>query len=236
MAPTKAREPEKGREQERFGRISRREFLKDAGLVVGGTAVGSLAFTSACKSGNSVQTVTVANPVVTTVSGVPITALAETSPSLSLNINGHTYQTEFEPHWTLVRVLQSQLGLTGTKKGCDIGACGACTVIMDGRPVLSCMLLAVECQGKAITTIEGLAAAGDPLIDNLVVADYLQCGFCIPGTTMTCKALLNRIPNPTTADIQAALAGCVTMVGGTTTVSVAEELAREPTTLVTTRR
>ena len=126
---------------------------------------------------------------------------------IRLTINGKAYQLRVEPEWTLHYLIHDQLGLTGTKMFCDRGACGSCTVILDGRPVLSCMTLAIECDGKSIETIEGIAATRHPLIDAYIKHHALQCGYCTPGFIVTAKALLDRDPIPTEDEIKEALAG-----------------------------
>ena len=103
--------------------------------------------------------------------------------------------------------MTDKLGLTGTKEFCAEGACGACSVIMDGRPVLSCMMLAIECDGAAIETIEGIARANHPLIDAYIKYSCMQCGFCTPGFIVTAKALLDRNPDPTVDEIKEAMVG-----------------------------
>ncbi len=132
-----------------------------------------------------------------------------------LHINGRDCQVLVEPHWTLHRALQYRLGLTGTKHMCDRGVCGACTVIMDGRAVLACTTLALECEGKSIMTIEGIAAdpKWKPLIDAYCKWDAMQCGYCTPGFLVTAKALLDRNPHPTEAEIREALAGNICICG-----------------------
>jgi aerobic-type carbon monoxide dehydrogenase small subunit (CoxS/CutS family) len=104
-------------------------------------------------------------------------------------------------------VLAERLGLTGTKEFCGEGACGACTVIIEGRPVLSCMILAVECAGKRVETIEGISKANHPLVEAYVKHSCMQCGFCTPGFIVTAKALLDRNPEPTVDEIKEAMAG-----------------------------
>ena len=115
------------------------------------------------------------------------------------------------PSHTLAQTLRETLGLTGTKIGCDEGACGACTVLMDGQPVLSCMILTVECEGRNILTIEGLADSKTgqlhPLQQAFIDHTAFQCGFCTPGIIMSAKALIDRNPCPTEQDIKEALAG-----------------------------
>jgi aerobic-type carbon monoxide dehydrogenase small subunit (CoxS/CutS family) len=126
---------------------------------------------------------------------------------ITLTVNGEQYHVVVEPQWTLQYVLMDKLGLTGTKEFCAEGACGACSVILDGRPVLSCMLLAIECDGAAIETVEGIAKAGHPLIAAYVKYSCMQCGFCTPGFIVTAKALLDRNPDPTMDEIKEAMVG-----------------------------
>ena len=126
---------------------------------------------------------------------------------ITLTINGQVYQVQVEPQWTLNYLLHDRLGLTSPKMFCDRGACGSCTVIMEGRPILSCMSLAIECDGKKIETAEGIADAGHPLIESYVKHHCMQCGYCTPGFVTTAKALLDRIPNPTEEEIIDALGG-----------------------------
>lgn len=141
---------------------------------------------------------------------------AEIPPvKVTLRLNGRSCEVLIAPHWTLKRTLQFRLNLTGAKHMCDKGVCGSCTVIMDGRPVLSCQTLAVECEGKEIETIEGIAsdAKWKPLIDAYCRWDAMQCGYCTPGFLVTAKALLDRNPNPTEQEIKEALAGNICICG-----------------------
>ncbi len=128
---------------------------------------------------------------------------------VSLTVNGQLRTVAAKPGTTLQRVLRSELGLTGTKNGCEIGDCGACTVIMDDRPVTACLVLAAEAAGSEITTIEGLSQGGElhPLQKSFIKHGALQCGFCTPGMIMAAKALIDRNPNPSRAEILAALGG-----------------------------
>ena len=126
---------------------------------------------------------------------------------IRLTINGQPYQLHVEPEWTLYHLVHDRLGLIGTKMFCDRGACGSCTVILDRRPVLSCMILAIECNSKTIETIEGIAVDGHPLIDAYIKHHALQCGYCTPGFIVTAKALLAHNPDPTEDEIKEALAG-----------------------------
>jgi aerobic-type carbon monoxide dehydrogenase small subunit (CoxS/CutS family) len=126
---------------------------------------------------------------------------------IQFTINMQAYQLYVEPEWTLYYVIHDRLGMTGTKMFCDRGACGSCTIILDGRPVLSCMTLAIECDGKTVETIEGISANHHPLIDAYIKHHALQCGYCTPGFIVTAKALLDHNPNPTEDEIKEALAG-----------------------------
>jgi carbon-monoxide dehydrogenase small subunit len=128
---------------------------------------------------------------------------------LELKVNGEDYTLEVEPHRMLLEVIRDDLGLTGTKLGCGGGECGACTVILDGKAVKSCLMLALDAEGKEIWTIEGLAKGGElhPLQQAFVERGAIQCGFCTPGMIMASKALLDENPRPTEQDIKDALAG-----------------------------
>lgn len=128
---------------------------------------------------------------------------------ITLNINGDQYNAHVTPTRTLVDVLRDDLSLTGTKKGCGAGECGACTVLMDGKPVDSCMVLAVQAQGKKITTIEGLAKNNelDRIQKSFVEHGAIQCGYCSPGFIMTTKALLDNNQSPTEEEIHTAISG-----------------------------
>ena len=139
--------------------------------------------------------------------------LGESINILKCTVNGSEYKLLIEPNWTLSYVLRDKMGLTGTKIACEQGACGACTVIMDGRPILSCMTLAIECEGKNIETIEGVAKKNHPILDAWVNTESVQCGFCTPGAIMNAKALLDKNPNPSDAEIKNALAGNVCRCG-----------------------
>jgi len=128
---------------------------------------------------------------------------------ITLRVNGEEYELEIEPHRTLVEVLREQLGYTGAKKSCNEGECGACTVIMDGKPVASCLVLALDAHGKEIVTIEGLAKGEQlhPLQVAFVRHGGIQCGFCTPGMIMSAKALLDQNPMPNAAEVRRAISG-----------------------------
>lgn len=133
--------------------------------------------------------------------------LPEPEGMIKLTINGQKYKIRVEPEWTLYYLIHDKLGLTGTKLMCDHGACGSCTVIMNGRAILSCMTLAIECHGKQIETVEGIAAANHPLIEEYVKHHCMQCGYCTPGFVVAAKALLDKNPHPTEGEVREALAG-----------------------------
>lgn len=127
---------------------------------------------------------------------------------VNLTVNGRPHEIQVNPGWTLWYLLRDKLGITSPKDMCNgYGACGSCTVIMNGRPILSCMTLAVECSGANIETAEGIADAGHPLIEAYTELYAMQCGYCTPGFLVTAKALLDRNPRPTEADIRDALGG-----------------------------
>jgi xanthine dehydrogenase YagT iron-sulfur-binding subunit len=260
--------PEK--EKETKGQISRRQFLKSAGIVVGGTAVGSSILISACSGGDTTvtktSTVTATDTVNVTTSvakfvcpydslefdtfaalqshvelehgaGSPVTkyvcpyddqefdTLAALKAHLdaqhvnvggggvegmvALNINGKVQNLKVDPEWSLAFVLREKLGLTGTKVGCDRGECGTCTVLVDGEAMYACMMLAAECEGLTITTIEGLADGATLHHVQQVFLDRatFQCGYCTPGNIMSTVALLAKNPNPTRTEVKEALAG-----------------------------
>lgn len=134
-------------------------------------------------------------------------SLPEPEGTIHITLNGRPYKLQVEPDWTLHYLLHDKLGLTGTKLMCDRGACGSCTVIVNGRPILSCMTLAIECDGNEIETVEGIAAAHHPLIEEYVKHHCMQCGYCTPGFVVTAKAFLDRNPDPTEKDIREALGG-----------------------------
>lgn len=129
--------------------------------------------------------------------------------SIELRVNGEIYEVSVRPNETLLDVLRDKIGLTGTKKGCDTGQCGACTVLLDGKPVPSCLMLAVDAKDKDILTIEGLADNGrlHPLQEAFVKEGAVQCGYCTPAMILSAKALLDTNPKPTELEIKEAIAG-----------------------------
>lgn len=148
-------------------------------------------------------------PVVVEVEKPPPPAPPEYSKPITLTVNGEKYSLRVGNNWTLAETLREKLGLVGTKIGCGRGTCGACTVIVDGRAAFSCLMLAVEAEGKDIETIEGLSdeITLHPLQQSFLERHAFQCGFCTPGTIMSAKALLDRKPSPTLEEVKEALSG-----------------------------
>lgn len=137
--------------------------------------------------------------------------MKEDSPELivQLVVNDRPYRVEVAPQTTLLQLIRDHLGLTGTKEGCGKGQCGACTVLMDGQPVNSCLILAVQAQGHQIVTIEGLEQDGelDPVQQAFIDEGAVQCGFCTPGLVLSARALLDRLPHPDEGQIKEAISG-----------------------------
>ena len=146
---------------------------------------------------------------------------------LSLRVNGEAREVWAPVHKTLLEVLREEMGLTGTKHGCELGECGTCTVLVDGVPVLSCLALPVECQDREILTVEGMAEDGrlHPLQQAFAELGAAQCGYCTPGILLTSQALLAETPKPTRDEIKEALAGNLCRCTGYTKVLDAVELA-----------
>jgi aerobic-type carbon monoxide dehydrogenase small subunit (CoxS/CutS family) len=128
---------------------------------------------------------------------------------ISLRVNGINYRVDIDPWRTLVEVLRENLGLTGTKISCNEGECGACTVLMDGSPVASCLVLAIDAQGKEIVTIEGLSEGEKlhPIQEAFLKNGAIQCGYCTPGMVMSAKTLLDNNPHPTALEVRKAISG-----------------------------
>ena len=187
------------KEKDQGSGLSRRDFLKVSGI--------------------SLSVPLIIGHRVVNVAGQEVKLYGPSKVPISLSINAKKYSAEVEPRVTLLETLRHELDLTGAKRVCDRGTCGACTVIMDGKPVYSCSVLAIEAQGKAITTVEGLAQ-GDklhPVQQAFIDNDGQQCGFCTPGFVVACKAFLDKNPNPTPEQVQKGLGGnlcrCGTYIG-----------------------
>ena len=181
--------------------LSRRSFLKTTGAAVSAGVVG----------GGAAEMLSAQAP--------PKKIVGPGEVAITLRINGTARNLSVEPRVTLLDALRDRLDLTGAKKVCDRGTCGACTVLVDGKAVYSCSMLAIEAQGREILTIEGIAREGElhPISAAFVENDAQQCGFCTPGFVMTCKAFLDKTPNPTEAQAKKALGGnlcrCGTYIG-----------------------
>ncbi len=146
---------------------------------------------------------------------------------LALTVNGEPAGVSFAPYKTLLEVLREDLNLCGTKHGCELGECGACAVLLDGQPVLSCLVLGVECEGRDVLTVEGLVTDGrlHPLQDTFADLGAAQCGYCTPGFLVTAKALLDANASPTRDEIREALAGCLCRCTGYQQIFEAVEAA-----------
>ncbi len=178
-------------QDERCSALSRRDFFRRG--ATGAVSAGLL----------SKQVVTAPK------AATNVEILGPNSVPLTLHINGGTHQVQIEPRVTLLDALRNQLDLTGAKKVCDRATCGSCTVILDGKPVYACSVLAIEAEGKPIETIEGLGSPQHlhPLQAAFVENDAQQCGFCTPGFVMACKAFLDQNPRPSVQEIESGLGG-----------------------------
>ena len=129
--------------------------------------------------------------------------------TIKFSLNGASVEVSVPPHWTLLRLLREKLGLTGTKEGCGIGECGACTVLIDGAPVHACLVLTPKVEGREVQTIEGLGTRESlhPLQQSFIEHGGVQCGFCTPGMLMSSKALLEKNPHPTKEEVKEAISG-----------------------------
>jgi aerobic-type carbon monoxide dehydrogenase small subunit (CoxS/CutS family) len=134
---------------------------------------------------------------------------SEKTAKIRITLNGEGVDVSFSPYKTLLEILREDLGHTGTKHGCELGECGACAVILDGKPVLSCLVLAVECDGREVETVEGLVSDGNlhPLQEAFADLGGAQCGYCTPGILLTAKSLLDENPHPSRDQIREALSG-----------------------------
>lgn len=146
---------------------------------------------------------------------------------IQLNINGEPVEVAFAPHKTLLEVLREDLALTGTKHGCELGECGVCTVLIDGQPMLSCLFLGLDVEGREVTTIEGMAEGGQlhPLQETFADLGAAQCGYCTPGFLLVAKELLEKNPSPGREEVQEALAGNLCRCTGYIKIYEAVELA-----------
>ena len=178
------------REREKASGVSRREFLKISGIAAASVPL-------------------VAGPAVLTVAGQEVEIHGPGKAAVTLTVNGKNYSANLEPRVTLLEALREDFEITGPKRVCDRGACGACTVLLGNKPVYSCSILAIEAQGKPIVTVEGLMQGEqlDPVQAAFVENDAQQCGFCTPGFVVATKAFLDKHPNPTREQIHRGLGG-----------------------------
>ena len=154
-------------------------------------------------------------------------ALPDSKTKIALDVNGEPVEVAFAPHKTLLELLREDLGLTGTKHGCELGECGTCTVLVDGKPVLSCLVLGLACAGRRVKTVEGMAAGGrlHPLQDAFAELGAAQCGYCTPAFLLAAEALLAANPRPARDDIKQALSGNLCRCTGYIKIYQAVELA-----------
>lgn len=180
--------------------LSRRSFLKGAGGVLSAAAVGTAAAPTEGQAAAAESGIVVRDGIRT---------YAATGAKIALRVNGKAVEADVTPSMTLLDVLREKLDLTGAKEVCGRGACGACTVMIDGRAVNGCMTLAIDAVGSEITTVEGLAKDDrlDPVQQAFVDNDACQCGYCIPGFVVRTRAFLNENPKPTVDEIKAGLSG-----------------------------
>src|SRR5207249_764377 len=153
--------------------------------------------------------------------------MPDAKTKIALELNGEPVEVAFAPHKTLLEVLREDVGLTGTKHGCELGECGTCAVLVDGKPVLSCLYLGLECAGRRVETVEGMATAAGlhPLQKAFADLGAAQCGYCTPGILLTAKALLDANASPTLDEIKEALAGNLCRCTGYIKIFEAVELA-----------
>jgi len=202
--------------------ITRRGFLKDSGFIVGGVTITTAGLLSSrdCEAASptvpcSKYICPVCKNESESLEDLQSHFMAEHGEALinnglktvKLKVNGQPFEIKVKPSQTLYEIIHDDLGFTGVKVSCDRGACGFCTVIVDGRPILSCMTLAIDCDGANIETIEGIAHENHPIIESWIKHEGMQCGFCTSAVILTAKNLLDRNPKPTEDEIREALSG-----------------------------
>jgi xanthine dehydrogenase YagT iron-sulfur-binding subunit len=202
---------EESRQLEEVGRITRRDFLSDSVLV-----------------GAALSTQTLGSSTARAVEPLASVGPAVSAHPVELLVNGETRAVRLEPRVTLLDALREHLGLTGTKKGCDLGQCGACTVLIDGRRVNACLTLAVMQQGKRITTVEGLASGADlhPMQQAFLSHDGFQCGYCTPGQIMSALGMLNEPWGSEDDDVREGMSGNIFRCGAYSNITAAVQSVR----------
>lgn len=200
-------DPQRGYELVDSYKVSRREFLQGVSGVLVGAALGGGAIAEQTAKKRKLA----GKPKASTTSKTPRSEIqgSKREIPITLKVNGKEYRLRLEPRVTLLDTLRERLKLTGAKRVCDRGSCGCCTVLLDGKPVYSCMMLAVDAQVHEIVTVEGIASPEQlhPLQRAFVEQDALMCGFCTPGFVMALYALLQRHPNPTETQVKEAIRG-----------------------------
>ncbi len=216
-----AEEEKKGKK----GGISRRDFIKGTGLAVGGVAISSTVLGVACGTPAAPTTnVTPGTPTPTPGTPAPTPKPVEIIKApegvVTLNVNGQKVVMEVKPEWSLAFVLREKLGLVGLKVGCDRAECGACNIMVDGRQHLACSMLAIESEGRAIVTLEGLATGPNlhPVQKLFLENSTFQCGYCTPGMIISAVALLSKTPKPTLDQARQAIAGNLCYCGDYTRI------------------
>ena len=215
--------------------VSRRDFIKGTGLVVGGVAISSTVLGVACNPKEIIkevpgQTVIKEVPGQTVVKEVPGQTVVKEVPGqtvikapegvVTLTVNNQKYVLAVQPEWSLAFVLREKLGLVGLKVGCDRGECGTCSIVVDGRQHLACAMMAIESEGINIVTIEGLTNGPNlhPVQKLFLENNAFQCGYCTPGMIMSSVALLDKTPKPTLNQVQEALSGNLCYCGDYTRI------------------
>ena len=233
--PLEQTEQDKPEEEIQPFRMSRRDFLIGAGsgAVVGAAVAGGAV--SVLRPQSPAAPAAVVREEVSPAAKIPA-EIAEAQPTrfrqIALNVNGQEHDLVVDVRWSLLEVLRNQLGMTGTKRGCDRSECGACTVLLDGKPVNSCTILAARVAGKQVLTVEGLSNASSyeqlhPVQRAFYDTGGYMCGFCTPGMMLSTQALLDSNPNPTEQEIRHALSGNICRCTGYTKVVKSVQVAAE---------
>jgi len=205
--------------------ISRRDFIKGTGLAVGGVAISSTVLGTACGTPAATTTPNTSTTKPTPTPGTPapvkpVEIIRAPEGVVSLNVNGQKIVMEVKPEWSLAFVLREKLGLVALKVGCDRGECGACNILVDGKPHLACTMMAIESGDRTIVTLEGLASGPNlhPVQKLFLDNSTFQCGYCTPGMIISAVALLTKTPKPTLDQARLAIAGNLCYCGDYTRI------------------